>query len=130
MRQRVNHVDVISGLILVLGIAGMFLAARSAQPLIVTDQDCVEFWNNTPVHPIELPTEVTLRVLGEGEQDLGYGLCWLRWADTDGQCQKVSSPVWKDTETWETRVSLRRCDNATLGGAVTLLADGRLRLEG
>jgi len=126
----VNHVDLISCVLLVLGIVGLIFAARSVQPLVVTQQSCVDFWNDTPVHPVDLPTNVDLRVLGEGEQDLGYGLCSLSWGDPDGQCLSVSTPVWKDTETWETRVSIRRCDDPSVGGAATLLADGRLRLEG
>ena len=124
-----KRVDLAACALLVLGVVGMVFAARSAQPLVVTVEDCLALWNNTPVHPVDLPANVDLHILGEGEQDLGYGLCSLLWADPDGQCQTVSTPVWKDTDAWDTRASLHRCDDATLGGAVTPLADGRLRLE-
>jgi len=104
-------------ILLLLGLCVMALMALTNGTVEVSNVDCLNLWNETVTKPAEMPPSGTgLRVLGEDEQDLGYGLCHLFWQDDEGGCRSLSARVWDDTETWESD-SIVRCQNSDVGRA-------------
>lgn len=126
-----RRADLLSCLILVLGIIGMVAAARSGEPLRITPDDCVDLWNATPIEAVTLAVDSELRIFAEGEQDLGYGLCSVTWSTSEAECLSLQTPVWKDTSTWDRgwNRTPHRCQPSLGGTLVVLAPDGRLRLQ-
>lgn len=114
--------------LLLAGLAGMFLLTVLNRPVEVTAEDCVRFWNSTLERPDLVPDDRVVRLLAEDEQDLGYALCHLYWQGDDRACNAFSVNIWKDTDSWDGAV-LHSCDSPLEGTSVRLGLAGMLAID-
>ena len=130
-QYRVALMRLLSWRLVLLGVCAVVVSAcASYGTLDVADGDCVELWNQTD-DGLTVPSGTALRLLGEDEQDLGYGLCHLFWEGDDGSCRALTAEVWPDTQTWETDSGRQAdtCQDFSIGRAVTLDQNGQLQLD-